>query len=153
MHDALRSSYLVLFVLGVEGRPGVLSVIMYSPILSSTVILCSPCIVVIVGISPSTQKKQVVDGYHCLVPKKYDEISVSQVRELEERVTSDPSARTEPTQCAQIIPESTTNKIEPGSEKVCPPFKFFAFCLTINIYLCLGGLQCLDVGGNGAPWV
>ena len=78
------------------------------------------------------------------MPEKYDEISVSQVRELEERVTSDPSAGTEPTQCAQIIPEPTTKKIEPGSEKVCPPFKFFAFCLTINIYLCLGGLQCLD---------
>jgi len=101
----------------------------------------------------NTNQALICDGYRCVVTKKYDETSVSQIQELEERVTSDPSAGTEPMQCAHIFSESTNYKIEPGSDKVCPPFNYFAFCLTNNDYLCLAGLCCLDVGGHGALWV
>ena len=101
----------------------------------------------------NTNQTLIRDGYRCVVTKKYDEVSVSQIQELEERVTSDPTAGTEPTQCAQIFPQSTYHKIEPDSDKVCPPFDFFAFWLTNNVYLCLAGLCRLDVGGDGAPWV
>ena len=60
------------------------------------------------------------DEYRCVVTKRYDASSVRRIRELHERVVSDPSARTEATQCAHIFAESTNQDIELGSSKVRP---------------------------------
>jgi len=55
------------------------------------------------------------DEYCCVVTKRYDASSVKRIRELHERVVSDPSADTEATQCAHIFAESTNSGIAPGS--------------------------------------
>ncbi|KAF8805443.1 hypothetical protein BYT27DRAFT_7169584 [Phlegmacium glaucopus] len=58
------------------------------------------------------------DGYRCVVTGKYDTLSVTEIRELNDLVFSDPSLRSEPTQCAYIFAESTNSSIESGSAKV-----------------------------------
>jgi len=71
------------------------------------------------------------DEYRCVVTKRYDASSVRRIRELHERVGSDPSTRTEATQCAHIFAEFTNSGIAPGSAKVCPLFTVFLNAITI----------------------
>jgi hypothetical protein len=72
-----------------------------------------------------TEQALIRDGYRCVVTKKYDMTSVLQIRGLNEMVSSDPNARGDPTHCAHIFSESTNLNFEPGSDKVCLPFRFF----------------------------
>ncbi|KXN80608.1 hypothetical protein AN958_09646 [Leucoagaricus sp. SymC.cos] len=69
--------------------------------------------------SHSDAKKNALirDGYCCVVTGRFDERSVLEIRELEERVGSDSSLTTEATECAHIFAESTNADIGPDTAK------------------------------------
>ncbi|GLB39039.1 hypothetical protein LshimejAT787_0602010 [Lyophyllum shimeji] len=73
----------------------------------------------ITHLSHVTAKKNALirDGYRCVITGEYDICSVNEIRELHEKLTSDPSLRTGPTECAHIFAESTNSSIDPESAK------------------------------------
>ena len=91
------------------------------------------------------------DGYRCVMTGKYDDCWATKIQELDDLILSDPSLRTEPTQCAHIFAESTSMAIEPGSAKVHPPVYFF-FLTFDSKYPYIAGLCCRDVGGYASLW-
>jgi len=83
------------------------------------------------------------DGYRCVVTRKYDTRSVKEIRELKDIVLSDPSLRTEATQCAHIFAESTNSSIEPGSAKR-------NYAATMWAVMCRFGFEELPAELNGS---
>jgi len=91
------------------------------------------------------------DGYRCVMTGRYDDYCATEIQELDDLILSDPSLRTERTQCAHIFAESTDKSIEPGSAKVRPPVYFFFLTLD-NEYPYIAGLCCHDVGDYASLW-
>jgi len=94
-----------------------------------------------------TSQALIRDGYRCVVTGKYDVRSVMKIRELEDTVLSDPSARSEGTRCVHIFAESNNSSIEPGSAKVCPSVTFLLYSKQRLSILC-----CHNVGGHASLW-